>query len=52
MKKRRIARSAAELTILDDFLRREGKLDEFEAVAIKEVLAWKLAQSMKTQNSS
>ena len=33
-------RSADELTTLDDFLQEEGKLDEFEAVAIKEVLAW------------
>ncbi len=32
-------RSVAELTTLDDFLKEEGKLEEFEAVAIKEALA-------------
>jgi antitoxin HicB len=30
----------------------EGKRDEFEAVAIKEVLAWQIAEAMKTNNLS
>lgn len=40
-------RLAADLTTLDDFLKTEGKLEEFEAIAIKEVLAWQLAEAMK-----
>jgi len=51
MKKKR-TRSADDLTTLDDFLKAEGKLEEFEAVAIKEVLAWQIAQAMKAQNLS
>jgi len=38
-------RSAEGLTTLDDFLRSEGKLGEFEAVAIKEVLAWQAGEA-------
>src|SRR5438105_4246902 len=34
---RKTFRSAEGLTTLDDFLKREGKLEEFEALAIKEV---------------
>jgi transcriptional regulator with XRE-family HTH domain len=41
-----------ELTRLDDFLREEGKLEEFEAVAVKEVLAWQIAEAMRAQNLS
>lgn len=37
MKKCRTNRSTEELATLDDFLREEGKLEEFEAIAIKEV---------------
>lgn len=40
-------RSAAKLTTLDDVLKEEGRLEEFEAAAIKEVLAWQLAEAMK-----
>ena len=50
--KKKTARSAGELTALDDFLKEEGKLEEFEAVAIKEVLAWQIAAAMKAQNLS
>jgi antitoxin HicB len=46
------ARSAAKLSTLDDFLEEEGKLEEFEAVAVKEVLAWQLSAAMKTHNIS
>jgi antitoxin HicB len=51
MKKKR-TRSTADLTTLDDFLKQEGKLEEFEAVAVKEVLAWQIGEAMKTQNLS
>ena len=37
---------------LDDFLREEGVLEEFQAQAIKEVIAWQLAQAMKEQKLS
>jgi hypothetical protein len=37
-KKKRSIRSTAKLTTLDSFLKEQGKLEEFEAVAIKEVL--------------
>jgi len=46
MKKRRIGRSVAGVTALDEFLKEEGKLEEFEAVAIKEVLAWQIDEAM------
>jgi len=52
MKKKKASRSTAGLTTLDDFLKEEGKLEEFEAVAIKEVLAWQIAEAMKAQNLS
>jgi predicted XRE-type DNA-binding protein len=52
MKRKKSARSSAKLATLDDFLKEEGKLEEFEAVAIKEVLAWQIAEAMKTQNLS
>ncbi|HXW24559.1 MAG TPA: Fis family transcriptional regulator [Xanthobacteraceae bacterium] len=52
MKKRRAKRSVGNLTTLDSFLKEEGKLEEFEAVAIKEVLAWQIAEAMKAQNLS
>jgi hypothetical protein len=46
------ARSASKLATLDDFLKEEGKLEEFEAVAVKEVLAWQLVEAMRTHNIS
>ncbi len=52
MKKKKTTRSTDELTTLDSFLKEEGKLEEFEAVAIKEVLAWQIAEAMKAQNMS
>jgi predicted XRE-type DNA-binding protein len=51
MKKKR-TRSTGDLTTLDDFLKQEGKLEEFEAVAVKEVLAWQISEAMKAQNLS
>lgn len=32
---------------VDDWLAEEGWLEEFEAVAIKEVIAWQIEQAMK-----
>lgn len=52
MKKKKPGRSAAKLTTLDAFLKREGKLEEFKAVAIKEVLAWQIGEAMKAQKLS
>lgn len=52
MKRKKATRSTDELTTLDSFLAEEGKLEEFEAVAIKEVLAWQIAEAMKAQNLS
>ena len=52
MKKKKGSRSAKELTTLDEFLKGEGKLEEFEAVAIKEVLAWQITEAMRAQNLS
>jgi antitoxin HicB len=50
--KKRIVRSAAKLATLDDFLKDEGKFEEFQATAIKEVLAWQLGQAMKANKLS
>jgi antitoxin HicB len=51
-KSKKTRRSTKGLTTLDQFLKDEGKLEEFEAVAIKEVLAWQIAEAMKLQNLS
>jgi antitoxin HicB len=37
---------------LDSFLEDEGVREEFEAKAVKEVIAWQLAEAMKAQNLS
>lgn len=37
---------------LDDFLEAEGLRAEFEARAIKEVVAWQLSEAMKAQSIS
>jgi predicted XRE-type DNA-binding protein len=52
MKTKKAARSTDKLTALDSYLKEEGKLEEFEAVAIKEVLAWQITEAMKAQNLS
>lgn len=51
-KKKAAPRSASSLSSLDDLLKQDGKLEEFEAVAIKEVLAWQLGEAMKAGNLS
>jgi antitoxin HicB len=45
-------RDAKKPTMLDAFLDTEGTREEFQAVAIKEVLAWQIEQAMKTQGLS
>jgi antitoxin HicB len=40
-------RSTKKLTRLDDFLADEGKREEFQAVAVKGVLAWQIGEAMK-----
>jgi transcriptional regulator with XRE-family HTH domain len=52
MKKKPARRSAAKLSTLDEFLEEEGKREEFEAVAVKEVLAWQIAEAMRKSNLS
>lgn len=37
---------------IDDFLKSEGVLEEFQAQAIKEVLAWQLAEAMRDRKLS
>jgi antitoxin HicB len=51
-KTKKKTRSTAKLSTLDDLLEGEGKRDEFEAVAIKEVLAWQIAEAMKANHLS
>lgn len=45
-------RSSADLTTLDAFLGEEGTREAFQAVAIKEVLAWEIERAMTEQNLS
>jgi antitoxin HicB len=42
-------RSSKAFSTLDDFLEGEGTREAFQAVAIKEVLAWQIAEAMKAQ---
>jgi antitoxin HicB len=51
-KRPRRSRNTGKLSTLDDFLAGEGKREEFEAVAIKEVLAWQIAEAMKASKLS
>jgi transcriptional regulator with XRE-family HTH domain len=52
MNRKKKTRRAAGLTTLDDFLSAEGKREDFEAVAVKEVLAWQIGQAMKSHRLS
>ena len=52
MVRSRKPRSIQELSTLDDFLKEEGVFDEFQARAIKEVLAWQLETAMKEKRMS
>jgi hypothetical protein len=51
-KKKKSSRSPARLSTLDDFLKGDGRLEQFQATAIKEVLAWQIAEAMKANNIS
>jgi predicted XRE-type DNA-binding protein len=37
---------------IDDFLKEEGVFEETQALAVKEVVAWQLAEAMKKQKIS
>ncbi len=50
--RRKRPRTTRKLTTLDDFLATDGKRDEFEAVAVKEVLAWQIIEAMKANKLS
>jgi antitoxin HicB len=50
--KRQAVRSTAGFGTLDGFLKDQGKLEEFQATAIKEVLAWQITEAMKANNIS
>jgi antitoxin HicB len=45
-------RSTKGFTTLDDFLAEEGTREAFQAVAVKEVLAWQIEEAMKAQGLS
>ena len=51
-KKKKTPRSSADFSTLDDFLKEEGTFEEFQSIAIKEVLAWQIAEAMKAKNIS
>jgi antitoxin HicB len=51
-RKRKTSRAAATLSSLDGFLKEDCKLEEFQATAIKEVLAWQILEAMKAKNIS
>ena len=51
-KKKKSPRSPAKLITLDDLLKEDGKLEDFQATAIKEVLAWQITEAMKANNIS
>jgi hypothetical protein len=46
-RKKKTPRSLDELSTLDDFLKEEGKFEEFQSIAIEEVQAWLAAEAMK-----
>ena len=46
------SRDTKGFTTLDEHLNKEGTRDTFQAIAIKEVLAWQIEQAMKTQGLS
>ena len=50
--KKKLPRSPTKLSTLDDFLKEDGKHEDFQATAIKEVLAWQIAEAMKANNIS
>lgn len=47
-----MARNKHRGSTLDSFLAQEGVLDEFQAKAIKEVVAWQLIEAMRERDLS
>ena len=47
-----MARNRHRGSTLDEFLTQEGVLEEFQARAIKEVVAWQLAEAMRERKLS
>jgi predicted XRE-type DNA-binding protein len=45
-------RSTDEFSTLDEFLGEQGTREAFQAVAIKEVLAWQIRQAMESEHLS
>ncbi len=45
-------RTTKDLATLDDFLEEQGVRDAFQAVAIKEVLAWQIRNAMEAKHLS
>ena len=52
MASKKSRRTSEGLSSLDNFLAEEGTLGEFEAQAIKEVIAWQIAEAMRAKNMS
>jgi antitoxin HicB len=52
MTTRKTPRTTEGFTTLDEFLDADGSREAFQAVAIKEVLAWQIEQAMKAQHLS
>jgi hypothetical protein len=50
--KRKLKKDVHSGSTLDSLLKEDGILEEAEAVAIKRVVAWQLAQSMKARKIS
>ena len=46
-KKKKTPRLATDLSTLDDFLKDQGELNEFQTTAIKEVFDWQITEAMK-----
>ena len=49
---KRKARTVENLSTLDDLLKEHGNFEQFQARAIKEVLAWQLETAMKDKKLS
>jgi hypothetical protein len=47
-----VCKNRSRGTSIDNFLKEEGVLEEFQARAVKEVIAWQLGQAMKEQKIS
>lgn len=47
-----MARKKSRGSTLDDFLAQEGVLEAFQAKAVKEVVAWQLAEAMRERKLS